>query len=359
MTDNSTKLLDDEVPTLMPRPEAPTVTTPNVLAPKGAMPIAGLALDAIATMRRRAEGVEQAIPTPWREVNDALQGGLWPAMYTLTSGTGSGKSQWALQVALHAAQCEQRKPKDEQRPVVYVALELGALDLVARLAGLLSGKRWSDLFYGNGGDALDNLDEAQAALNRANLDDLPLMVEVAPPMGWSADRLLALAEELKPRMIVLDYLQLISASKDDARADLRQVIGKVAYVARAIAREYGTTMLLLSSTARHNYGAAKGEEEQPGNGDPSRFVGIGKESGEIEFAADVALVLVREKWKEDQTAKTWLAVAKQRGGRNGWVALNFDGAKFTEADVPPATKSSQPQTARDGANANGLGSFIG
>ena len=333
-----TDAMPDAVAELVPPPE-------RVADYHGARTIAGLAHNALATMRRRAEGTDRPIPTPWREVNEALQGGLWPAMYTLTSGTGAGKSQWALQVALHAAQCELEKPKDQRRPVVYVALELGALDIVARLAGLLSGKRWSDLVYGNGSDeptaeirrahALRNIEEATTAFLNANIDDLPLMVEVAPPTGWSADRLIGMAKEITPRMIVIDYLQLVSAPENNPRADLRQSIGMVAYAARAIARDHDVAVLLLSSTSRENYEKTDGEgRHAPGNGNPAQLVGLGKESGEIEFAADVALVLVREKWEQGKKDRpTWLAVAKQRGGPNAWVKLNFDGSKFSEADA--------------------------
>lgn len=45
---------------------------------------------------------------------------------------------------------------------------------------------------------------------------------------------------------------------------------------------------------------------------------MGKESGEIEFAADSVLVLLREPWKDGRPPKegthVWLAVAKQRVG---------------------------------------------
>lgn len=348
-----TDAMPDAVAEVMPPPE-------RAAEHQGAKHIAAIANEALATMRRRADGTEQPIPTPWREVNEALQGGLWPQMYTLTSGTGAGKSQWALQVALHAAQREQEKPEDERRPVVYVALELGALDIVARLAGLLSGKRWSDLVYGNGSDettaeirrahAMRNIEAATKALLDAQIDDLPLRVEVAPPTGWSADRLLGMVKELNPRMVVIDYLQLVSAPKDNPRADLRQSIGAVAYAARAIARDNDVTVLLLSSTSRQNYEKVEGEDGTPGAGDPARLVGLGKESGEIEFAADVALALAREKWepekKDQKERRTWLAVAKQRGGPKAWVELNFDGSKFSGADARPSAKANASEWAR-------------
>lgn len=59
---------------------------------------------------------------------------------------------------------------------------------------------------------------------------------------------------------------------------------------------------------------------------------MGKESGEIEFAADSVLVLVREPWRDGRPPKegthVWLAVAKQRVGPPTWVELRFNGHYF-------------------------------
>ena len=96
---------------------------------------------AIARMFDRAQGRERPLILPWPEANDALGGGLWPGLHVLVGNTGSGKSQWSLQVALHAAQ-------SRDVPVLYLGLELGQTDLVARLLGLISRQRWSDLYLG-------------------------------------------------------------------------------------------------------------------------------------------------------------------------------------------------------------------
>ena len=68
-------------------------------------------------------------------------------------------------------------------------------------------------------------------------------------------------------------------------------------------------------------------------------MGLGKESGEVEYAADSVLVLCREPWDGAEPppggTATWLAIAKVRAGVPGWVRFTFDGGIFRETPPPP------------------------
>jgi hypothetical protein len=84
-------------------------------------------------------------------------------------------------------------------------------------------------------------------------------------------------------------------------------------------------VILLSSVARENYD--KFTVTIPKNralplSDPSTFIGTGKESGEIEYAADTVLALCRAA-ETPESVPCCLAVAKVRAGVPGWVRLNF------------------------------------
>ena len=92
----------------------------------------------LAVMMRRAAGEEKPIPTPWGPVNARLRGGLWPGLYTLTSASGMGKTQWAVDAALHAAEAFREERPEAPDRVVYIALELGDLDIMARIWGLMA-----------------------------------------------------------------------------------------------------------------------------------------------------------------------------------------------------------------------------
>ena len=317
------------------------------LWPAEQVAVADLLDDALATMRARAAGEETPIPLPWGSVAAPLGGGLWPGLHVLVGSTGAGKSQWGLQAGLHAAV--------NGHPVLYIGLELGTVDLVARCLAMLAKyteedleriPKWSKLYLGKSTKLLDRMSAAPAELLRT----LPISFEIAGPMGWPAKRLGAAVEDLqarwgsrtgKPPLVVLDYLQVV-ASAPDERQDLRERIGRAAYEGRAVARECDAAVLLVSSTARENYSALSGDNKswlQPA----SKVVGLGKESGEIEFAADSVMALVAEPWRDKDSdgqacppkdgTHVHLAVAKVRAGRSRWVELRFDGGSFWEPDI--------------------------
>lgn len=308
---------------------------------------------------------ERLLPLPWRSVTDALGGGLWSGLHVVVGSTGAGKSQLTLQLALHAAQ--------QGIPVLYCGLELGRVDLVARLLGLLDQRKWSALWLGQARaneNPVQELDRLQAVYG-PTLAALPFHMAFAKPYGWSYTLLHPYAEALRQRyrdrlvdtdgkpsvpfLVVLDFLQLVSGPDVPPAQDLRERIQKAAYAGRAIARDMDAAVVFVSGTARENYREldgrpAKGEKEgsgqKLGEGNPSRFVGLGKESGEIEFAADSVLALCREPWKDkepDDGTHVWLAIAKARArgesaaAQKGWVELRFNGGWFTEPKIIPQT----------------------
>lgn len=364
-------------------------------------------------MARRASGDERPMATPWPGVNKALRGGFWPAAYSLTSSTGAGKSQWAIQCALHLAERFKADHDSAVAPapegpdrVLYVALELGETDLVARMFGVMAAGHvaalrdagttehevrdsglarlwWSDLFFGVDPETCKPGEDRVALLQAVQerfadrLAALPIHLETPPTRGWGSKQFEALVADVKPRFVVLDYAQLMSAP-EGGREDIRQTIGNVAKSARQVARQpNGPAVLILSSTARANYGKVDGasEESEPDNGKPrkratplgegnaARLAGLGKESGDLEFTVDCALVLAAEQTPEGQAAteekKVWLAVAKGRGFRTGWTLLGWNGNAFREwpgdgasepvrtAPLPPKRRSKAPQPERD------------
>jgi replicative DNA helicase len=325
--------------------------------------------EAFGRMLRRANGMERPIGTPWSTVDRALSGGLWPGLHVLVGNTGAGKSQWALQVALHAARAG--------TPVLYVGLELGRVDLVARLLGLMDRRRWSSLWLGErreGVDPVADLDQLRTKYGE-ELTKIPFHLAFARPYGWPYSLLQPHAAAVlqryrdrlrhpdgypkQPFLVVLDFLQLVSAAAEQPHQELRERIQQAAYAGRCIAREMDACVLFISGTARENYRAldgrgdkGPGREERLGEGNPSRFVGIGKESGEVEYAADSVLALCREPWPPEgeppDGTHVWLAVAKTRArgagpeaGR-GWVDLRFNGGWFVDPSQPEGAMQPAP-----------------
>ena len=315
----------------------------------------------IERLRRRGRGEEQPIPMPWPGLSERLSGGLGLGLHILVGNTGSGKSQLALQAALHAAL--------EDVPVMYIGLELGELDLTARLLGLLANVRsqstmhkWSDLFLGKSVNLHDSTSQIDALLEGNpgllhELEKIPFHLEFGPPMGWSYKRLSELGHQMRekypqntehgkvirgsrPFLVVLDFLQIVSSDPGNNES-LRERIGRASYAARALARDHDAAVLLISSTARNNYTTLAGQSSDD-NKDKGPIwekpapaaIGLGKESGEIEYSADTVMVMAREPWENDQPPPegtwTWVSVSKQRAGKPSWGQLLFNGSMFYE-----------------------------
>ncbi len=325
----------------------PMMTPPGKEPPAPAFKRFGdVAEGALARFERRARGEEKPIPLPFERLARVYGGGLWPGLHVFVGGTGKGKTQFALQLALHAA--------DSGTPALYIGLELGELDWVARLLGARAKRPWSKIFLGD----FDPAEMSNLRLYADGLERLPLYLIEGPPQGWPYVHIRTAAEELRvlhpksegPALLVLDFLQIIGTSED--REELRERIGRAAYLCRAIARDLDFAVLVLSSTARDNYAALSGGGDKgkavairaTGTGsdrrgvvsNPDALIGLGKESGEIEYAADSVLVPVFMPSVGDDAAesKVALVVPKVRAGRPGWVNFSFNGYRFAEHDWP-------------------------
>ena len=314
-------------------------------------PEVGALFDGAAEMmRRRAAGDYKPLPIPdWPSLANAIGGGLWPGLHVLVGGTATGKSQFALQLSLGVALAG--------IPVLYVGLELGREDLVARLVGLIDEERriqWSKLWLGQS-NVTEILDRCADRIR-----SLPFRLEVAGPYGWDYERLYpraaaireryleALEDDGKPQspfLVVLDFLQIVASPRGANREDLRQRIQQAAYAARRVARDLDAAVLLISSTARGSSSAGDDKyghltvDKAPAN--PADFIGYGKESGEIEYAADTVMTMLREKWEGSDPPKRGttihLAIAKVRAGVPNLCTLQFNGTRFTEPHSPVPT----------------------
>ena len=265
--------------------------------------------------------------------------------HTLNSGTGTGKTQFALQVALHAAK--------HGTPVVYIGLELGELDLALRLLGEEARVPWSRMWTGKAGPAY-----IVRARNAAPaLSSLPFHYEVGRPHGFPASAILSTAEGMRaeypetdgpgslPVLLVVDFLQLIGDEPADEQ-ELRIRIGRASYTLREIANRMGFAVLAISSVARDRVklladirvaaGLCFDEDHDGcpinrGIRDPEAIIGVGKESGDIEFSADSVSILakVSETWTGNGS-DVIVATAKGRATGAAWTPLHFTGFGYEE-----------------------------
>lgn len=329
----------------IPKPRAVTALPMTPLTP-----LSSSFARSVERGRLRQLGLERPVVSPWRELNDTLGGGFWPGLHMLVAGTGVGKTQLCLQIAVAAAKL------DEPAPVGLIELELDEMQLALRILGEDAGVGWSNAYLGkSSNDQYTRLEESAERLK-----NIPVYTDFGDAMSWGSGRLRAMAESMRkahpvgPLLIVLDFLQLTGCDPGEERLDLRERIGRAAYQARMVSRKYGVSVIVVSSTARDNYGALSAKMDKTGltahQGqfsvqrqvlNPDALIGTGKESGELEYAADSVTVLIRPKLTAGQCDPVIqelheqggnvviAATVKVRAGVRSWFALAFQKGRFS------------------------------
>jgi len=321
----------------------------KLLAPARPKRLGELLGPALERFKARAKGDEKPVPVPWPSLAERLGGGLWPGAHVLVGSTGTGKTQLQLQLALHAARAGV--------PVLYIGLELGELDTMARLIALLdeakgAGVRFSDLMRGA---VPEERFEALAEAAVLHLAELGFELETGDAHGWDYTKLVPAVRALRERygldskapvLVVLDYLQLVDSPKDARREELRERITRASYQAREAVRQHNAAVLMVSSTSRENERSLR----QWGDGWPAEpvtvaagkgttelscgsFIGIGKESGDIEYSAESLTVLARVGPGPGRTTRVRVGVPKTRYGASGrHTTLLFNGSRWLDDD---------------------------
>ena len=293
-------------------------------------------------VRRRMTGEEKPITTPFGTLNEYMAGGYRPGVHLLMGATGVGKTVMVVQVALHAAQ--------SGHTVAFAPIEMGAGNTTIRLAAEVARVPFSDAVNGRLTD--DEFSRFGEGLDA--IAELPIVVDDLDPTGYSASKVGALCAQAvasnkdpsRPPLIIVDYAQLLSPEEGD-RADIRECIRAAAAQAHEYATKHNCVILMVSSVGRSAYKFTSGspaalreagigfEVETVGDDvighrlhGAGMLVGLGKESGELEFFATSVAVMVGA----PGGAGVALAIPKNRNGEGGrWVPLVFERARHREA----------------------------
>jgi hypothetical protein len=299
----------------------------------------------ILRAERRMSGAEKPIRLPFASLDPHFGGGLWPGLHFFVSTTGVGKTQIALQIT--AGACKAGVPS------LYVGLELGDLDLALRVLAEEAGVKWSHLWTGTAGPAC--LDKVKAAA--PNLADLPFHYEVSRPHGYPVSAIVAAVEAMRvqypeesgpgsrPMLVVVDFLQLIGDEPNEEK-DLRIRVSLASYALRSLAVSLNAAVVCISSTARESGKALENvlksaalAWDTDADGCPinrrilnaDAIIGLGKESGDIEYSGDSVSVLAKVPETYNGTGvDVVFATAKGRATGPTWSPLRFTGFRYEE-----------------------------
>jgi replicative DNA helicase len=290
---------------------------------------------ALERFRRRYARTERPVPTGFSELDAALAGGYWPGAHVLVAGTGAGKTQLVLQQALASI--------DQDIPVDYVGLELDADQIIARLVGIISGKQWSNFWTGRASDedwiaAREIVDGLKAIAPR-------FTAELGCIDGWPSKALYERARRLRatyptgPILEIVDYLQLVDDG--DVRLSERKQADLTIRRARQAARDFGVSVLLVSSMSRANYAkdlaavkldTTSDAEHRKTLRNAEAIVGSAKESGAVEYTADSVTVVHRWPGRDPKTGNEIRIafIPKVRWCAETWLPLAWTGGQFLE-----------------------------
>lgn len=293
----------------------------------------------IDQMNAMAMGEVVTIPTGLRDVDEATGGGgrdgeLW----VLGARPSMGKSALVCNIALHVAQ---------QRGVLMLTQEDSIVTWVSRAVANRGRVNLADLR--NPARARD-ADAMWSGVSLAVDEIAKLRLLLDDQGGLTLADVRRKAKQAKRKLggdlglIVVDYLQLMTGEGDNRN----QMLGHIANGLKALAKEMGCWIVLLSQLSR------KADET---TGLPQ--VAHLRDSGDIEGAADVIGLLHREaQRKKTDENKHWaqLHLAKQKNGPTCTVDLYFDGKhqRFSSWEGPPPTSSARGMGTRHGSNHEGL-----
>jgi replicative DNA helicase len=258
---------------------------------------------------------------------DDLTGGLHSSeLVILAARPSMGKTALALNIIEHVTM-EERGP---QKPVLFVSLEMSALELGDRL--LCSRARVNSHRLRNGqisGEESRKLVQTASDVSRA-----PLFIDDSPSRNMT--EIAATARRLKRRenlaLLVVDYLQLIEA--DNSRDPRQEQVARIARRLKGLARELSIPILCLAQLNR--------QVEATRDNKPQ--LSHLRESGAIEQDADVVMFVHREEYyqtndedRERVKGQADLLIKKQRNGPTGDVKLTWlhDYTRFENSQHQP------------------------
>jgi len=277
----------------------------------------GATLDEIAEACETGE--QSFTPTGLGPLDEALDGGVRREDLIVVAGRpGMGKSALAINNLLPAI------ASASDQPSLVFSLEMGHRQLCKRFLALNMSKPWhlKDRNY-----AQINWEE----LGRSGqiLSALPIFIDDRPAV--TLERVAATCRRVKAEKgalgcVVIDYIQIMGGMDDD-NTRVRS-LGKVANGLKNLARELDTTVIVLSQL---NRGVESQTDKRPSMKDL-------RESGTIEEAADIIMLLYRDEYYNPETDDRGIAevnLVKHRNGKVGTVKLFFDPtrSKFADPEV--------------------------
>jgi replicative DNA helicase len=269
------------------------------------------------------------LATGFRQLDIMTSGLQKGELIIIAARPSMGKTALAINIAENAA-------VTSKATVAVFSLEMSKESLLRRM---LASQAWVDQRKLQTG-FIDKAD--QGKLQRALEQLVESRLFIDDTAGISLAEMRAKSRRLKQTaggldLIVVDYLQLMSATLSGGKKGFENRTQEVSAISRglkALSKELEVPVVALSQLSRAS--ERRGDDKRPMLSDL-------RESGSIEQDADVVAFIHRDSYynrteelSEDERAKSEIILAKQRNGPTGTVHLNFV-SRFTRFDDPDTT----------------------
>ncbi len=309
------------------------------------------AVDIISEAYKR-EGKISGVPTGFKDLDKKL-GGLHKSDLIIIAGRPSmGKTALGTNIAFNCAiKYQEEKDEFENKKIVdggkvaFFSLEMSSEQLATRILAeqtKISGDKMRKA-------ELNKNDFNKIAKTSSELENLNLIIDDNPVLTIPSLR--SRARRLKRlhdiNLIIIDYLQLMSASTNNINDGRVQEISEITRGLKSIAKELNIPIVALSQLSRQ---VEQREDKRPQLSDL-------RESGTIEQDSDVVMFIYRESYylerlepirkseeddiKYNERVSRWqqltnenynkaeIIIAKQRHGPIGSIKMHFD-ANYTK-----------------------------
>ena len=266
------------------------------------------------------------IPSGFTKLDRLTSGWQESDLIIVAARPGMGKTALTLSMARNIA-------VNQNIPVAFFSLEMSSVQLITRLISSETGLSSEKLRTGR----LEKHEWEQLNVKVKTLEKAPLFIDDTPSLSIFDLRAKArrLASQYGIKMIVIDYLQLMTAGGSQKGGNREQEISTISRNLKALAKELSLPVIALSQLSRAV--ETRGGSKRP-------LLSDLRESGAIEQDADIVSFIYRpeyykiDEWDDDDRSPTEgqaeFIVAKHRNGGLENIRLKFIGhlGKFDNLD---------------------------
>lgn len=244
---------------------------------------------------KNANGL-QGVPCMLPTMNKITTGWLPGQMITVGARTGVGKSVFAVNCAVAAAEAN--------KSTLFFSLEMSESEIQDRIVASMSGIPMNDLKQGKVQE--EDIPLLQETTER--VQKMKLLIETEPKITVDAIRAKALRRaqsEAGLDLIIIDYLQLITPVGN--LSSRQEIVADISRNMKLLAKQLQIPIIVLVQLNRE-----KGDDDN----ELPKISQI-RESGAIGQDSDIVILLHRDKAEDGEIPPTLVILEKHRNGKAG------------------------------------------